>query len=154
MPSGFAELALWSYGQQSATGFWDYHDWIFEHQAEVKAENLKDKLLEFVKSPAEKDKALDAAAFSSCFDSKETEADIKATQAMGKELDINQTPTVFVNGRRLAGVTPWDQLKVVIDYEIGYQKTAKNAGEDCGCDVKLATPGVSSQTKAPGGIHQ
>jgi len=31
----------------------------------------------------------------------------------------------------------------VIDYEIEYQKTAKNAGEDCGCEVKLSTPGLN-----------
>ena len=28
------------------------------------------------------------------------------------------------------------------DYEIGYQKTAKNAGDDCGCDLKLKLPGL------------
>ena len=139
--------------KQDALAFWDYHDWIFEHQADVTVANLKEKLLEFVKSPAEKDKNLDVAAFSACVDKKETAADVKATEEMGNGLGINSTPTLFVNGRRLSGVIQWEQLKVVIDYEIGYQKTAKNAGEDCGCDVKLPTPGVSSPVKSFGGIH-
>jgi protein-disulfide isomerase len=140
--------------KQNALAFWDYHDWIFEHQSEIDAGNLKDKVLEFINSPAEKDKTLDSAAFSACYDSKETEADVKATQAMGRDLDVTQTPTIFVNGRRLAGTTPWENLERVIDYEIGYQKTAKNAGEDCGCDVKLATPGAPSQSTTPGAIHK
>ena len=31
-------------------------------------------------------------------------------------------------------------LRNVIDYEIDYQKTAHNAGEDCGCEVALPAP--------------
>jgi protein-disulfide isomerase len=130
--------------RQSASGFWDYHDWMFEHQAEVTAENLQSKALEFVKS-----KGLDTAAYSSCVDTKATEADVNQTMEMGKALQINQTPTIFVNGRRLGGTTPWADLKFVIDYEIGYQKIAKNAGEDCGCDLRLAIPGAPA---APSGL--
>jgi protein-disulfide isomerase len=131
--------------RQSASGFWDYHDWIFDHQTEITPENMQAKVLEFAKS-----KGLDTNAMGSCMTSKEAEADVAQTVAMGKALDVNQTPTIFVNGRRLAGTLPWEQLKMVIDYEIGYQKTAKNAGEDCGCDVRLPMPGV---TPAPSGIH-
>jgi hypothetical protein len=29
---------------------------------------------------------------------------------------------------------------MIIDQEIEYQKTAKNAGEDCGCELKLPAP--------------
>ena len=50
---------------------------------------------------------------------------------------VTSTPTIFVNGRKLAGNVSWPQLKQIIDYEIEYQKTAKNAGEDCGCDISL-----------------
>ena len=37
----------------------------------------------------------------------------------------------------------------VIDYEIEYQKTAKNAGEDCGCSVKLDLPGAPKAATPP-----
>ena len=30
----------------------------------------------------------------------------------------------------------------MIENEIAYQKVAKNAGEDCGCEVKLDVPGL------------
>jgi hypothetical protein len=43
-------------------------------------------------------------------------------------------------------------LRSIIDYEIEYQKTAKNAGEDCGCTVKLDIPGLKPSDSAPGAI--
>ena len=56
-------------------------------------------------------------------------------------MGVSSTPTIFVNGRRMVGAVDWPSLKRVIDFEIDYQKTAKNAGEDCGCSVTLPTPG-------------
>jgi hypothetical protein len=50
------------------------------------------------------------------------------------------TPTLFVNGRRLPSQVGWPDLRTIIDQEIEYQKTAKNAGEDCGCELKLPSP--------------
>ncbi len=54
-----------------------------------------------------------------------------------RALEITGTPTLFVNGRRLSQSIDWPNLRAIIDYEIEYQKTAKNAGEDCGCELKL-----------------
>jgi protein-disulfide isomerase len=135
--------------RQSASGFWDYHDWIFDHQTDTTAENFPGKALDFVKS-----KGLDTAAYSACLTSKEAAADVDKTLEMGTALEINQTPTIFVNGRRLAGTMEWANLKTVIDYEIGYQKTAKNAGEDCGCDLRLAMPGAPAKPSGPSVLHK
>jgi protein-disulfide isomerase len=121
--------------KQNADVFWEYHDWIFEHQAEITPVNLTDKIMEFAK-----DKKLDSLQLSRCMETKATEADVDKTIAQGKSLDVNSTPTLFVNGRRIPGAVEWPDLKRVIEYEIQYQKTAKNAGEDCGCEVKL--PGI------------
>jgi protein-disulfide isomerase len=133
--------------KQSASAYWDYHDWIFENQKDITPENLKDKVLEFAKT---KDKDIDAAQLTSCMDTKATAADVDKTIAIGQSLQVNQTPTTFINGRRLAGATSWDNIKFIIDYEIGYQKTAKNAGEDCGCDVKLPSFGGDKPAVSPG----
>lgn len=115
--------------------FWDYHDWIFEHQTEVTLENLKDKVMEFAK-----DKQVDALKLSRCIDTKETEAEVDKTIAEAQALGVGGTPTLFVNGRQLVGQqAAWASLRPIIDYEIEYQKTAKNAGEDCGCEIKLSS---------------
>jgi protein-disulfide isomerase len=125
---------------QNPGAFWDYHDWIFEHQEEITPDNLKDKVLEFAAG-----KGIDAAQLSKCIDSKATEEEVDRTKAEGRDLEVNSTPTLFVNGRRMGGALQWPDLKRVIDFEIEYQKTAKNAGEDCGCSVQLPMPGVAPQ---------
>lgn len=131
--------------RQSASGFWDYHDWIFDHQGDVNADNLKSKVLEFAQT-----KQLDTAQLTSCMETNATADDVKHTVDMAHDLGVNQTPTIFVNGRRIAGTMQWNDLKTIIDYEIGYQKIAKNAGEDCGCSVSLAMPGAPAQSSGTG----
>jgi protein-disulfide isomerase len=121
--------------RQNANAFWDFHDWIFAHQEEVNAGNLKDKVLEFAKG-----KQLDTLQLTRCMENKETEAEVNKAQAVGKEVNVGATPTLFVNGRPLVGRMDWPNLRRVIDYEIDYQKTAHNAGEDCGCEVTLPAP--------------
>jgi protein-disulfide isomerase len=123
--------------RQNALAFWDYHDWIFEHQEETTVENLEGSVIEWAKG-----KGLDTTQLASCMDTKATESEVDATVKMGHALEVNSTPTAFINGRPMVGATPWTELKRVIDFEIGYQDTAKNAGENCGCDLSLPKTGV------------
>jgi protein-disulfide isomerase len=122
--------------RQNNDAFWEFHDWIFPHQSEITADNLKDKVMEW----ARQKKSLDAAKLGQCIDGKATEAEVDRSIAEGKALNVEQTPTLFVNGRRIGGALDWPSLHSIIDYEIEYQKTAKNAGEDCGCELKLDLP--------------
>jgi protein-disulfide isomerase len=131
--------------QQNANTFWEYHDWAFEHQAEITPENLNDKVMEWAKGQ----KSLDALQLSNCIGTKATNGDIDKTLAEGHALEVGGTPTLFINGRRIPNSVDWPTLRTIIDYEIEYQKTAKNAGEDCGCDMKLNLPGVDSQKTLP-----
>jgi protein-disulfide isomerase len=121
--------------KQNANAFWDYHDWVYEHQAEITKDNFRDKLLEFAKT-----KQIDALQLGSCLDTNATESEVNRSIAQSRELHVQSTPTLFVNGRRLPAQVAWNDLRTIIDQEIEYQKTAKNAGEDCGCAVKLPSP--------------
>ena len=132
---------------QNANTFWDYYDWIYGHQEEITADNLKTKILDWAKG---KD-TLDSLKLTRCIDTKETDAEVAQSMEEAKKLQIIQTPMFFVNGRRMAGAIDWPTMKHVIDDEIQYQKTAKNAGEDCGCSVTL--PSIGAPTAAPlGGL--
>ena len=128
--------------RQNPSSFWSYHDWIFAHQADITAANLKDKVMEWAKGQ----KDIDALQLGQCMDTKATEAEVDKNIAEGRALDVNATPTLFVNGRRIAQAIDWPNLRGIIDYEIEYQKTAKNAGEDCGCELKLDAPGLPQKT--------
>jgi protein-disulfide isomerase len=126
--------------QQAAGAFWDYHDWIYAHQSEITAENLKEKVMEWAKTS----KNIDTSQLGACVDGKATESAIDKNIAEAQALEIGGTPTLFVNGRRIPNAVDWPALRNIIDYEIEYQKTARNAGEDCGCETSLHLPGAPS----------
>ena len=126
------------------SSFWSYHDWIFAHQTDITAVNLKDKVMEWAKG----EKDVDVLQLGQCMDTKATEKEVDAEMEEGRVLQIEGTPTQFINGRRLQNVMAWPDMKATIDNEIEYQKVAKNAGENCGCDLQLDLPGLP-KTAAP-----
>jgi protein-disulfide isomerase len=128
--------------QQAASTFWDYHDWIYANQPEITPENFKLKVMDWAKTA----KDIDTSKLAACIDSKATEDVIDKNIAEAQALEVGGTPTLFVNGRRIANVVDWPTLRNIIDYEIEYQKTARNAGEDCGCDLNLQLPGAANAT--------
>lgn len=130
--------------QQAPNTFWDFHDWIYAHQSEITADNLKQKVMDWAKTI----KDIDTSQLETCIDGKATESAIDKNLAEGQALEVVGTPTLFVNGRRIPNVIDWPSLRNIIDYEIEYQKTAKNAGEDCGCDMTLQLPGATSAPAA------
>ena len=124
---------------QSNDAFWAYHDWMFAHQESFTPPTLKQQILDWAKEQ----KGLDTTKLGTCIESKATEAEVDAEMKEGRALEINGTPTMFINGRRIPQVIDWPSLKNIIDTEIEYQKVAKNAGDDCGCDVQLPVPGLA-----------
>lgn len=128
------------YGQKE-DAFWAYHDWVYAHQESLTPDNLKTQILDWAKGV----KDLDAVKLGACIDNKSTEAEVDAEMQQGQDLGITGTPTMFVNGRRISQTIDWPSLKNIIDMEIEYQKTAKNAGDDCGCEQKLNVPALQVQ---------
>ena len=125
--------------KQNPAAFWTYHDWIFEQQQQITLETLAPQVLEFVKG-----KGVDSGAIDKCVSSGMTAPEIEKTVNQGHALEVTSTPTLFINGRKMVGAIPWETLKTVIDFEIQYQKTARNAGDDCGCAVTLPMPGAAA----------
>lgn len=118
--------------REKPEAFWAFHDWIFENQAQITVENLKEKVLEFAKTSG-----LDTVRMGGCIDAKSTEPEVDRSMAEGRLLGVNSTPTLVVNGRKLAGKPAWPQLKSVIDREIENQKT--QSSRKC-CEVTLPFP--------------
>lgn len=121
--------------RQNPLAFWDYHDWIFDKQGEVTSANFAEKLQGFIKG-----KEIDPLQLNRCLEKRETEAEVDKSMAEARALGVSSTPTLFVNGRKLVGSVAWPNLKQIIEMEIDYQKTAKNAGEQDCCEVRLPGP--------------
>lgn len=123
--------------RQNPAAFWDYYDWIFEHQGEITPENVKAKLVQYA---ASKSAQIEPLQFSQCLDTRSTAAEVEKNAAEAKLLRINSIPTLFINGRRLVGNHGWTYIRQAIDWEIDYQKTAKNAGDQACCELKIPSP--------------
>ncbi len=124
--------------KQSLGGFWKYHDWIYEHQAEITYDNLKMQATDFAKTLPD----VDSVELGRCIDTKATEAEVDASIAEGHALHVDATPTVFLNGRRLVGNYPWQNIEQIINGELNFQKSAQASSkaekpDDKCCEVKI-----------------
>jgi protein-disulfide isomerase len=130
---------------QDPASFWEYYDWIYGRQETITADNLKSIVTIWAKDR----KDIDSVQLGQCIDTKESEKEVDAEVAKAKLMEVEGTPTMFVNGRRITNSVEWPNLKATIDNEIEYQKIARNAGEDCGCELKLDIPGLPKPGASP-----
>jgi len=105
--------------EQSPAAFWKIHDAIFEGQDVISPENVWDKLVSFAS-----DAGLNTDTFKTCLSSPDAEKAVDASHAEGVALGVNSTPTVYVNGRPIAGGDPATIMQY-IDFEL-----AQNAPKD------------------------
>jgi len=105
--------------QQSPQAFWKFYDLVYDNQDLVSASTVYEKMLEFAGKSG-----LNTDTFKSCLSSPQAAAEVDASLANGKLLDVRSTPTIFVNGRRLAGADP-HALQQYIDYEVAKLKSPK-----------------------------
>ena len=131
--------------QQNLGAFWKFHDWIYDHQTDITAENLKTQVLDFAKNAPD----LDSLQLGRCIDTKATEAEVDASIAEAHALHVDATPTLFLNGRRLVGNYPWQNLNQILTGELNYQKSSHDtpaasgaaaAKDDKCCEVKIPSP--------------
>jgi protein-disulfide isomerase len=97
--------------------FWKYLASIFENQGGIALTTADDKLKELATAAG-----LDAQKIAACAATPATEARVNKSVELGHSLEVNETPTVFINGRRVKSVAsiPWDQLKSLVQFEIDH----------------------------------
>ena len=103
--------------QSNKDAFSKYVDSIFENQAAIDPSNVDKKLQELAGAAG-----LDVVKIASCASTPETEARIKKSLALGQSLEVTETPTIFINGRRVTALAniPYDQLKTLMQFEIDH----------------------------------
>ena len=99
-------------GKSSNDAFWKFISSVYEEQAQITAENADQKLTELA------DKAgVKGADIAACSATPEAQARVEASVNLGKSVDVNATPTLFINGRPV-GVNGnnYDVLKQLVDF--------------------------------------
>jgi protein-disulfide isomerase len=106
--------------QQDPKAFWKLYDAIYDQQEVISAANAWTKMADFAAGAG-----LNPDRFKACMASPEAAAAVDASRTNGQQLEVNSTPTIFVNGRRLVGGDP-HLLEQYIKYELAQQKAVKN----------------------------
>jgi protein-disulfide isomerase len=107
--------------QQKPDAFWKVYDLVYDNQELISAGNAWTKMTGYAE-----ESALDVETFKSCMASPEAGAAVNASRANGEKLDVNSTPTLFINGRRLVGADE-HAIEQSINFELAKLRTKKPA---------------------------
>jgi len=89
--------------------FWQYHDALFADQSKLEPNDLK---------ATAKTLGLDTAKFNACLDKNQYDQAIQKDLAEGHKLNVNGTPTFFIDGREVVGAQPTENFVSIIDQEL------------------------------------
>jgi protein-disulfide isomerase len=99
-------------GRENNAAFWKFVENVYADQPNINTQNVNDKLLNIAGSAG-----VDKGKLQACVEDANTKARIWASQQLGKEVEVTGTPTVFINGRKVASVagTGVDGMKMLIE---------------------------------------
>jgi len=86
--------------------YFQFHDVLFENQADLSVEKLKEYASDF---------DIDSAQFADCVDNNKFAEEIGKDFSDGNSYGVRGTPAFFVNGELLAGAQPYENFKAAID---------------------------------------
>jgi protein-disulfide isomerase len=99
-------------GRSSNDAFWKFVDSVYGAQSDITASNADEKLKGSADAAGVKGDEIAA-----CATKPETETRVQHSISLGQSLDVNSTPTIFINGRALsAGGIPYEILKKLVDF--------------------------------------
>ena len=102
---------------QNSDAYWDFADYIHANQKEVNAEKKGDPQFAVLdKDTLQQGQKhnLDMTTLQACIKTQNEDA-VKQSVKQGDSLGIDATPTMFVNGQRVDGALPIDEVREVLD---------------------------------------
>jgi protein-disulfide isomerase len=104
-------------GRASSDAVWKFIDKTFEDQSNITESNVDEKLQGIATAAGVKGDEIAA-----CVAKPDTKARVEASMALGKSVDVNATPTLFINGRAVSPAAPVDVLKKIVDFAASQAK--------------------------------
>jgi protein-disulfide isomerase len=107
---------------QNNDAYWDYADFIHANQQSISKNEKGDRrpqveqfnrLDDAARKTAEQ-KRLDSAKLNACVQ-KQDDSAVRASMKEGQSLDIDGTPTLFINGERIGGDTDIENIRTILD---------------------------------------
>jgi protein-disulfide isomerase len=104
---GAAEAALAANAQGK---FWEFHDELFKNQQALERPQLEEHA---------KKSGLNMAEFKKALDDKKLSEEVEADMKLGEKVQVQGTPTMFLNGARVENPTDFTALAALIDAALG-----------------------------------
>ena len=102
---------------QSGDAYWDYADYLHANQHSISSQKGRDgqngELDKLATLQAEKHN-LDVPKLQSCVKAQDEKA-VRASMHEGETVGVDATPAVFVNGQKLDGAVPADEVRAALD---------------------------------------
>jgi protein-disulfide isomerase len=100
-------------GQTPGDAFWKFIQGTYDQQADITTANADEKLTALANTVGAK-----GAEIAACAAKPETAARVERSIALGKEVGVSSTPTLFINGRKMGNPSgiPDDKLKSLADF--------------------------------------
>ncbi|MGC1370934.1 MAG: thioredoxin domain-containing protein [Candidatus Sulfotelmatobacter sp.] len=97
----------------SNEAFWKFIGTVYADQADITAENVDQKLTTIAT-----DSGVKGPEIAACAATPKAKADVDASIALGKEVNVTGTPTLYINGRSIGNVgnVPDASLKALVDF--------------------------------------
>jgi protein-disulfide isomerase len=119
--------------KQSDGAYWDFADYVHANPQQIKGEQrpVAGQLTEVDRITLDMGKrhSADAAALESCVKA-QSKTDLNASVKEAEGVGVEATPAVFVDGMKMEGAVPAEELKLVLDKElkrVGVEAPAKAA---------------------------
>src|SRR5262245_13710541 len=96
--------------QQKPEAFWKVYHALFEGQAQINPDNVKQKATDALAGTG-----VDMAKWNDCYDNKKSLAAVKAQMCEGSSVGVTGTAGFLINGRLISRAQPFDHFKAVID---------------------------------------
>jgi len=98
--------------RSSNDAFWKFVESVYGAQSDITAANADEKLKGFADAAG-----VNGNEIAACAAKPETETRVQHSVDLGQTLEVNSTPTIFINGRMLsAGGIPYEVLKKLVDF--------------------------------------
>lgn len=108
--------------EQKQGAFWPFTDAVYAAQGKITEAEADLQLRNIAK-----DLGVDPGVASTCSQKPEINLRIQKSIDLGKEAGVTSTPTLFINGRKVVGVSdlPFENLKAMVAFEVAEAKKGK-----------------------------
>lgn len=103
-------------GEQNGSAYWDFADYVHSNQKTISGHSEDEAFANLDHAAAEQAAShkLDLPRVQACV-KKQDQTAVRASMAEGDKLGVDSTPTFFVNGERITGLMPPEQMHKILD---------------------------------------